>query len=74
MCTNQSGNIRTFQSLEGVLIDVGDGISLQFQRVEQNQMTENACRYLGELIVGQDEGIQIGKTYRPDNKMKDCHF
>lgn len=51
----------TFQPLEGVLIDVGNRIALQFQGVQQDQMTEDAGRYLGELIVGQDKGIQILK-------------
>lgn len=52
----------TFQSLEGVLIDVGDRVALQLERVEQYQVAEDAGRNLGQLVVGQNQRVQILQT------------
>lgn len=52
----------TFQSRKGILVDVGDAISIQFQRIQQREVGEYSSINLFQLVVRQSQRVQVFQT------------
>lgn len=58
-CRKAKCSVNTFESGERVLVDEGDLIALQLQRVQLVQVSEYAGRHLRQLIVRQNQRVQV---------------